>query len=121
MDWCTKSFEDANHPPVAKINQPGQFTVKSGDIFKLDADGSYDPDGDNLSYCWFQYPEAGTYKGIVNSGFLAENLYNVHTIKAPEVTSPQTVHFILRVTDKGTPQLSRYKRVIITIIPKETK
>jgi hypothetical protein len=118
MDWCTKSFEEANHPPVAKTNGQGQFTVKSGDIFKLDADGSYDPDGDNLSYWWFQYPETGSYKKIVSFGFLSENLYNVHTIKAPEVTSPQTVHFILKVTDKGTPQLSRYKRVIVTIIPK---
>lgn len=119
MDWCTKSFAEANHPPVAKVNEPEQFTVKSGDIFKLDADGSYDPDGDNLSYWWFQYPEAGTYKGIINIAPYSENLYNVHTIKAPEVTSPQTVHFILKVTDKGKPALSRYKRVIITIIPKQ--
>ncbi len=118
MDWCTKSYKDANHPPVVRVNQPEQFTVKSGDIFKLDADGTYDPDGDNLSYWWFQYPEAGTYKGIVNFGLYSENLYNVHTIKAPEVTSPQTVHFILRVTDKGNPPISRYKRVIVTIVPK---
>ena len=118
MDWCTKSYKDANHPPVVRVNQPEQFTVKSGDIFKLDADGTYDPDGDNLSYWWFQYPEAGTYKGIVNFGLYSENLYNVHTIKAPEVTSPQTVHFILRVTDKGNPPISRYKRVIVTVIPK---
>jgi hypothetical protein len=118
MDWCTKPFEEANHPPVVKVNQPEQFSVKSGDIFKLDADGSYDPDGDNLSYWWFQYPEAGTYKGIVNFGMYSENLYNVHTIKAPEVTSPQTVHFILRVTDKGNPPISRYKRVIVTVVPK---
>jgi hypothetical protein len=118
MDWCTKSYEDANHPPVVRINEPEEFTVKSGAFFKLDADGSYDPDGDNLSYWWFQYPEAGTYKGIVNFGPYSENLYNVHTIKAPEVTSPQTVHFILKVTDKGNPPLSRYKRVIVTVVPK---
>lgn len=118
MDWCTKSFEEANHPPVAIVNQPVEFTVKSGEIFKLDADGSYDPDGDNLSYWWFQYPEAGTYKGMVNFEPFSENLYNIHTIKAPEVSSPQMVHFILKVTDKGTPALSRYKRVIVTIIPK---
>jgi len=118
MDWCTKSFENANHPPVAKVNQPEQFTVKSGEIFKLDADGTFDPDGDALSYWWFQYPEAGTYKGIVSFAPLSENLYNVHTIKAPVVDSPQTVHFILKVTDKGTPALSRYKRVIVTITPK---
>jgi hypothetical protein len=117
MDWCIQPFEKANHPPVAKVNQPEEFTVKSGDLFKLDADGSYDPDGDNLSYWWFQYPEAGTYKGIVNFMPYAENLYNIHTIKAPVVEKPETVHFILKVTDKGTPALSRYKRVIVTIIP----
>jgi len=44
-------------------------------------------------------------------------LSNVHTIKAPDVTSPQTVHFILKVTDKGTPALTRYKRIIVTIVP----
>jgi hypothetical protein len=118
MNWCNRKFEEANHPPVAKVNQPEQLTVKSGDIFKLDADGSYDPDGDALSYWWFQYPEAGTYKGTIDFSPLSENLYNVHTIKAPEVASPQIVHFILKVTDKGTPALSRYKRVIVTIIPK---
>jgi hypothetical protein len=117
MAWCTLSYEEANHPPVANINEPAEFTVKSGDIFKLDADGSYDPDGDGLSYWWFQYPEAGSYEGIVNFRPFADNLYNVHTIRAPEVKSPRTVHFILRVTDKGTPALSRYKRVIVTIVP----
>lgn len=116
MDWCVMSYEEANHPPVAVVNGPEQFTVKSGETFKLDADGTYDPDGDALSYWWFQYPEAGTYNSIINFR-LAENLYNVHTIIAPEVDSPQTVHFILKVTDKGTPALSRYKRVIITIEP----
>lgn len=118
MDWCAKSFEEANHPPVVMVNGPEEFTVKSGEFFKLDADGTHDPDGDNLSYWWFQYPEAGSYKGIVNFGMYAENLYNIHTIKAPEVTSPQTVHFILKVTDKGKPQLSRYKRVIVSVVPK---
>lgn len=75
-----------------------------------------EPDGDALSYWWFQYPEPGTYKELVNFGFLAENLYNVYTIKAPQVEGSYIVHFILKVTDKGTPTLSRYKRVIVTII-----
>jgi hypothetical protein len=117
MDWCIMSYEEANHPPVANLNQPAEFTVKSGDIFKLDADGSYDPDGDGLSYWWFQYPEAGSYDGLVSFGFYADNLYNMHTIVAPEVEHPETVHFILKVTDKGNPPLSRYKRVIVTIVP----
>ena len=116
MDWCIKDYAEANHPPVAVLNQPDRFDVHSGDVFKLDADGSYDPDGDALSYLWFQYQEAGTYREQVPFG-LAENLYNVHTIVAPEVDQPETVHFILKVTDKGNPRLSGYQRVIITILP----
>jgi len=38
-------------------------------------------------------------------------------VTAPVVDSVQTVHFILKVTDKGTPPLTRYKRVIVTVIP----
>lgn len=117
MDWCVQSFEDANHPPVPALGTPTEFTVKSGENFSLDASGTTDPDGDNLSYWWFQYPEVGSYDKEITFR-LAENLYNVHTIEAPKVEKPETVHFILKVTDKGTPALSRYKRVIVTIIPK---
>jgi hypothetical protein len=117
MDWCTMDYEAANHPPVARVNHPEQFTVKSGEVFGLNADGTYDPDGDAMSYWWFQYPEAGSYEGVVRFAPLAENLYFVHTIRAPEVDTPRTLHFILKVTDKGTPALSRYKRVIVTVVP----
>lgn len=118
MDWCTLSYEEANHPPVPVLAHPDEFTVKSGEVFGLDASGTSDPDGDNLSYWWFQYPEAGSYKQAINMNALSENLYFFHTIVAPEVDKPESVHFILKVTDKGTPALSRYKRVIVTIEPK---
>lgn len=117
MDWTVMDYEDANHPPVAKLAHGDSLNVKSGEIFELNADGSYDPDGDSVSYLWFQYPEAGTFEGKVSFSFYAPNLYHMHTIQAPEVESPQTVHFILKVTDKGTPALSRYKRVVVTIEP----
>ena len=116
MDWCTASYDEANHPPVPALGTPDEFTVKSGEIFSLDASGTTDPDGDNLSYWWFQYPEVGTYNKEITHR-LSENLYNVHTIVAPEVDKPETAHFILKVTDKGMPALSRYKRVIVTITP----
>jgi len=118
MDWCILSYEEANHPPVPALGHAEQITVKSGDIFSLDASGTTDPDGDNLSYWWFQYQEAGTYPGQVSFRPYSENLYNLHTVIAPEVDKPETLHFILKVTDKGNPELSRYKRVIVTILPK---
>jgi hypothetical protein len=117
MDWTTKPYQESNHPPVPALGHPDRITVKSGDIFRLDASGTTDPDGDNLSYLWFQYPEAGSYKKTIQFD-LAENLYRIFYIKAPVVEKNETVHFILRVTDKGTPPLTKYKRVLVNIIPK---
>ena len=117
MDWCIQTYEEANHPPVPALGHPDEFTVKSGEVFSLDASGTTDPDGDNLSYWWFQYQEVGSYNKALNMGPYSENLYNLHTIIAPEVDNTETVHFILKVSDKGKPALSRYKRVIVTIIP----
>lgn len=115
MDWCTKSYKEANHPPVPALGHPGQMTVKSGGGFGLDASGTSDPDGDNLSYLWFHYPEAGSYKKLIKINS-AENARGVWVI-APEVDKKETAHFILKVTDKGKPPLSRYKRVIVNILP----
>ena len=116
MDWCTKPYREANHPPVPALGHPDQITVKSGEGFKLDASGTSDPDGDNLSYLWFQYTEVGSYKKPVSFD-QAENLYRIPYIKAPVVEKPETTHFILKVTDKGNPPLTRYKRVILNILP----
>ncbi|MEM1359648.1 MAG: nucleoside hydrolase-like domain-containing protein [Bacteroidota bacterium] len=115
MDWCTKSFDEANHPPVPVLLQQDSIRVNSGEVVKLDAAGSYDPDGDNLSYLWFTYPEAGTYRGE----FELEEPENANTVRgtAPIVEKQETLHLILSLTDKGTPALTRYKRIIITVMP----
>ena len=115
--WTTKGYKECNHPPVPHLAHPDHFTVKSGEHFHLNAAGTTDPDGDSMSYLWFQYPEAGTYKGRVSFAPYASNLYD-EPVTAPEVDSTVTIHFILKVTDKGTPALSRYKRVIVTVVPK---
>jgi len=117
MDWCIKNFDEANHPPVPALAHPENFTVKSGEQFYLNADGTADPDGDSISYLWFQYPEAGTYDGRISFRPSAPNLYSV-PVTAPQVTSLKTIHFILKVTDKGQPRLTRYKRVVVTVVPK---
>lgn len=116
MDWCVKPYKEANHPPVPTLAHADNLTVKSGEQFHLNAAGTTDPDGDSMSYRWMQYPEAGTYQGIVSFAPYASNLYDL-PVTAPAVTTPQTVHFILKVTDKGTPALTRYKRVIVQVLP----
>ncbi len=115
MDWCLMSYEEANHPPVPVLSHPDHITVKSGEGVTLEAFDTTDPDGDSFSFLWFQYAEAGTYKKAINIG--AENVH-LANFTAPEVDKEETVHFILKVTDKGEPQLSGYKRVIVTIVPK---
>ncbi|MEM8901133.1 MAG: nucleoside hydrolase-like domain-containing protein [Bacteroidota bacterium] len=114
MDWCISSFEEANHPPVPVLSHNAEFSVKSGEGFLLDAFESTDPDGDNLSFLWYHYPEASSYQGKINMG--AENVHRVY-VTAPKVDKEETVHFILELSDKGTPSLTRYKRVIMKIIP----
>ena len=99
MLWTTKAFNECNHPPVPALAHAANLTVKSGQQFHLNADGTSDPDGDSMSYLWFQYPEAGTYKGNVSLRPYSPNLYDL-PVTAPVVDSPKTVHFILKVTDK---------------------
>jgi hypothetical protein len=114
MDWTTKPYNQANHSPRPRLEHPDRITLRSGETFGLGARGSTDPDGDSLSFYWFQYPEAGTCKAPLT--FVAENAIGV-AVTAPKVEQTETAHIILRVTDKGSPPLSRYKRVIVTITP----
>lgn len=116
MDWTVKDYAAANHPPVPLFQHPQAVTIKAGTTFFLDARGSTDPDGDSVSYEWFQYREAGTYPTAISFRPYANNMHRV-PFTAPAVTTPQTIHFILRLTDKGSPPLSRYKRLIVTVVP----
>jgi hypothetical protein len=117
IGWTTLPYARANHPPVPRLAHPDHLSVRSGETVMLDASGTSDPDGDSLSYLWFPYPEAtGWTRPIALQG--AENMRRA-LFRAPDVSRAETVHFILRVTDKGTPPLSRYKRVIVTILPRQ--
>jgi len=113
MEWCTKTVHQANHPPVVVLDQPAAITVRSGAHFALGAHAT-DPDGDSLTYYWFQYPEAGSYRGLIDMG--AADM-PTESLAAPKVDKLETIHFIVRVTDKGNPPLSRYRRVIVTVAP----
>jgi hypothetical protein len=94
MDWTFMSFEEANHPPVPVLMNPERLTVSSGQMINLDAYDSTDPDGDNLSFLWIQYPEAGSYKKFVKTGG-AENIHK-YTLLAPDMEKEETLHIILK-------------------------
>jgi hypothetical protein len=124
MDWTIMPPEKTNHPPVPVIEGEVYLTASKGDRIDLSAVGSIDPDGDALSYQWFCYGEAGTFTTATGSTGQAIQVRNSDQQKAwleiprygimPPGTG--TIHIILAVTDHGTPRLTRYKRVIITVI-----
>jgi len=123
MDWTIKPQDQANHPPLASLGHKRELSAKPGDRVNLSAEGSMDPDGDAISYRWFYYSEAGTF--TVSSGNSGQPL-EIHDFDQQEAwfTVPSwgvmppgtgTMHFILAVTDQGTPRLTRYQRVIVTV------
>ena len=57
-DWCVKPYDQANHPPVVKLTHALDLKVRPGDSVSLNAKGTTDPDGDALTYRWWQYEEA---------------------------------------------------------------
>ena len=123
MDWsASPNFDEANHPPQARIStdegeseenllQQIIITAQSNQTISLNAGNSTDPDGDALDYQWLYYPEAGNYDGEL----AIENASTARaTITLPEDwQNGHQVHIILRVTDQGSPPLTRYRRVII--------
>ena len=115
MDWTILGYDEANHPPVVQLAHPERLRVRAGERLTLSAAGSTDPDGDSLQFLWFHYPEPGGQAGAwALDG--AENMPVVRLV-APKVAQPQQAHFIVQVTDRGTPALTRYRRVIVTVEP----
>ncbi|MBC7826595.1 MAG: DUF1593 domain-containing protein [Chitinophagaceae bacterium] len=113
LDWCVaENYKDANHAPVIKLKGKLDLTAKPGKKITLNAKGTKDPDGNNISYKWWQYKDAGTYDGAVTIENATSELAIV-IIPAEKRTG--TVHIILEVTDNGKPQLVSYRRVIITV------
>lgn len=111
-DWCVMDYKDANHQPVVKCSKDNVL-AKPGAKIKLSAKGTTDPDGDALAYSWWQYDEAGSCKQKAAFSS-ADGKTTVVTIPQ-DAKEGQTLHIILEVKDSGTPQLTRYARVVVTV------
>ncbi len=112
-EWQTKPYDEANHPPAAGVaGDRLDRCVRPGARVPLNGRAS-DPDGDALVTTWWQYPEAGTYPGVVD----VERPSAAHTsFVVPKDARPgQTIHLILEVRDRTDRPMTRYARVIVTV------
>jgi hypothetical protein len=122
MDWTVTPYSGANHPPVPELEHADRLSAKPGERVNLGARGSTDPDGDALSYRWFCYPEAGTLAVATARSGAPVPIDHADEAQA-SLTVPRapfkagTLHVILAVTDRGTPALTRYRRVIVDVQP----
>ena len=117
MDWCFMDYEEANHPPVQALAHEQLLEVTEGEEVNLKAEGCSDPDGDDLSYKWIYYREAGNSIYWLN---MKNELASEASFTAPSMGFPQEMHFILAVTDNGVPSLTRYIRVIVKVKSKNS-
>jgi len=111
-DWCVRDYEDANHPPQARVAGPLDRTARPGDGVTLSAETSTDPDGDHLTYKWWQYTDVDTSEAVIDISTDEDG--SAASFVVPDEPG-KNLHVILEVTDDGAPPLTRYQRIIVTI------
>lgn len=114
--WEENPYEACNHEPIAAFNGDNTsdfvyIQADAGTKLALSANGSTDPDGDDLSYKWWHYQEADNFDQPVE---IIDSLKNNASLTVPNIEESSSLHVILEVTDNGLPPLTAYKRIIIT-------
>lgn len=115
MKWSvTPKRADANHEPRVEIRGSARISARPGETIPLQGLVS-DPDGNAVAVKWWQWKEVGTYPGQVtlsNPTSLAPRLH-----VPADAMAGQTIHLILEASDNGTPALTRYQRVVVSVTP----
>jgi len=112
LKWSvTQAYSGANHAPVLKLDGPLNILGSPGETIKLNGTVS-DPDKNEVTIQWWPM-QVGTYPGkisISNSDARQARL----TIPKDAVAG-QTIHVILEAKDNGSPSMTAYQRLIITV------
>ena len=114
----TPTYAGANHEPSVSIKagtgggQGVRLAARPGETIRLEGLTS-DPDGHAVTVRWWQWQERGTYPGKVS---LSTPTGLVTSVQVPtDAAQGQTIQLVLEATDNGTPALTRYQRVIVTV------
>jgi len=113
MKWSvTPKRADANHEPLVMTRGNSRISARPGETIRLQGVAS-DPDGNKVDVKWWQWKDVGTYPGQV---MLSNPTSLATSMQAPaDATAGQTIHLILEATDNGTPALTRYQRIVVSI------
>jgi hypothetical protein len=131
-------YAHANHNPKLSVNGddgkgPILVDAEVGQPVTLDASRSSDPDRQNLHFVWFHYAEAGgtgtnlADVKIGNDDAAVAHVTPTAVYRAQWLPNRQrcvgsgVAHVILAVTDEGSPKLSSYRRIVLTVRPSKTK
>ncbi len=113
VDWgTTRNYKDGNHVPSVKVRQGLNLTRRAGSTVQLCVK-AVDPDRDKVAVSARQYEEADTYPGTVS---ITDSRRGGYRFTVPtDAIAGQTIHVIIQATDDGTPALTRYARVVVTV------
>lgn len=138
MDWTINDYKHANHSPVLVVNgSPGTaplyLDLKVGQPLTLDAGKSSDPDGQRIHYHWFHYREAGSTAASLAALSIAGSETATAVVTATATCRPPWLnlraacpaegiaHIILAATDDGSPRLTSYRRIVLTVHADQNK
>lgn len=123
MQWADEGKGNRNPSVVVKTSSktiksrngnnylsPIHIKAEAGKTILLDASKSKDPDGDKLSFRWWQQPEIGTTKAIIDDADRP-----VAIVRIPSDAGKETIHIICEVHDNGAFNLVSYRRICIHI------
>ncbi len=112
LDGLEIPYRVIHHAPAGTSEAVAKVRAASGQRVNLSAAGTRDPDGNSVSYRWFIYKEAGTFKGDVR---IEDAASPEAWFLAPQVTESASLHVILEVWDDGQPRLCSYRRITIAV------
>lgn len=112
MKWAvTPKYANANHTPLVRIEGPLNIMVSAGAKIRMNGFVS-DPDGNTVSTKWWQFHNGNN--SITIDITKPESLQTEIQIPKDAVEG-QKIHLILEATDNGSPALTSYQRVIMTV------
>ena len=115
MKWSvTPTYADANHEPTVTIRASSRISARPGETVRLQGATS-DPDGDAVTVKWWRWKDVDTYPGEVR--FSNTNSLTTSMQVPANAVAGQMIQLILEATDNGTPPLTRYQRVVVSVTP----